>query len=93
MALDLASQTQLDTVLTVLYQQNLTISTFFVSIFKHSAFTDHPSVHDLLQHCHHSDNIKLWRKFRPRKEPKMIQRSAVREQQASRAGNAVCVRA
>jgi hypothetical protein len=90
MALDLASQTQLDTVLTVLYQQNLTISTFLVSILKCLAFTDHPSVHDLL---HHSDNIKLWREFRPRKEPKMIQRSAVREQQASRAGNAVCVRA
>jgi hypothetical protein len=53
MALDLALQTQLDTVLTVLYQQNLTISTFLVSILKHSAFTDHPSVNDLL---HHSDN-------------------------------------
>ncbi|KAJ7218441.1 hypothetical protein GGX14DRAFT_356865 [Mycena pura] len=50
----LASKTQLDALISTLETQHLQISHFVVSILRHTSFTEHPTVLDLLTH---SDDI------------------------------------
>ncbi|KAJ6467052.1 hypothetical protein C8R47DRAFT_990556 [Mycena vitilis] len=50
MALTTASKTQLDAALVTLNNQRLTIPGFVVSILRHSSFSQHPAVLDLLDH-------------------------------------------